>query len=147
MLKKNLHKLILASSCLLLFAGQALAGPVSLQAAIAEYKAGKYQSALTMFKTVNQTSPNNAMVHYYMALCHHGLGHTEQAKQEYQAVIASGDPRLKALAQAGMGKVSGVRSSGSSLPAKASGSSETGNSSQTTSATKVKKIIEFYADW
>lgn len=147
MFKRKLSKMFLAASCLLVFANAASAGPLTFQAAVAEYKAGKYQSALSMFKQLSASSPTNALTHYWMALCQHQLGHTEQAKKEYQFVVNSGDARLKPLAEAGLGKMSGVRTSGSSTsPATASGT-PAGSPSQTTSANKVKKIIEFYADW
>lgn len=112
MFNKNLSKLLLAASCLLVFSSGVQAGPISYQTAVAEYKAGKYQSALSMFRALNASSPKNALVHYYMALCQYGLGHVEQAKQEYQIVIDSGDVRLKPLAEAGLGKMSKIRTSG-----------------------------------
>lgn len=151
MFKKNLNKLLLASGCVLLMGTGAQAEQLTFQGAIAEYKAGKYREALSMFRAFNATSPNNATVHYWMALCHHQLGHIEQAKQEYQAVVASGDPRLKPMAEAGLGKVSGVRTSGSGSSFSSSSVTSTSNSSvkpsQTSSAQKAKKVIEFYADW
>lgn len=148
MFKKNLHKLLLASGCVLFIGTGAQAEQLTFQSAIAEYKAGKYREALSMFRAFNATSPNNATVHYWMALCHHQLGHIEQAKQEYQAVVASGDPRLKPMAEAGLGKVSGVRTSGSnSITAASTSSTSSVKPSQTSSAQKAKKVIEFYADW
>lgn len=145
MFKRKLSKLLMVASCLLVFANAATAGPLTFQAAVAEYKAGKYQSALSMFKQLSASSPSNALTHYWIAVCQHQLGHIEQAKKEYQFVVNSGDPRLKPLAEAGLGKISGARTSGSTSSAPSG--APAGSPSQTTAANKVKKVIEFYADW
>ncbi len=141
---KKLKKFLLTLSLLSWIQSSALAAPMTFEGAVSDYKAGKYQSALSMFKTINASRPNNAYVRYYMGLCQHRLGHIEQAKQEYQAVITIGDTKLKPLAQQALSQLSGTHtsSSGYSSPA---GSAST--PSQTTSSRKVKKVIEFYADW
>mgnify|MGYP003384433100 FL=1 len=141
---KKLKKLVLTATVLFGIQSGALAAPMTFEGAVADYKAGKYQSALSMFKTINASRPNNAYVRYYMGLCQHRLGHIDQAKQEYQAVISIGDTKLRPLAQQALSQLSGAHSSsgGYSSPA---GSAST--PSQTTSSRKVKKVIEFYADW
>lgn len=141
---KKLKKLVLTATVLFGIQSGALAAPMTFEGAVADYKAGKYQSALSMFKTINASRPNNAYVRYYMGLCQHRLGHIDQAKQEYQAVISIGDTKLRPLAQQALSQLSGAHSSSSGYSSPA-GSSST--PSQTTSSRKVKKVIEFYADW
>ncbi len=119
---------------------------MTFQSAVAEYKAGKYQSALSMFKTFNASSPNNPLVHYYIGLCQHRLGHIDQAKQEYQFVVTAGDVKLRPMAQQALIQLSGTHASGGGFVSQSQAGSAT-SPSQTSSSRKAKKVIEFYADW
>jgi len=146
MLKNKLNNLALALSCSIVIGGVCLintveAGSLTFQSAVAEYKAGKYQSALAMFKSFAQASPNNALVHYYLALCHHNLNHVEQARQEYNFVIAKGEPSYKALAEKGLSRLGGSASVSASSPSSA------GSASQVPAAQRAKKVIDFSAEW
>ncbi len=125
------------------FVPRALAEPLTFQSAVAEYKAGKYSSALVMFKAFAKASPNNVLVHYYLAMCHHNMGHVDQARQEYNFVVAKGEPSYKALAEKGL-----TRLTGSPAAAGASNASQDQNApSQVAPARRAKKVIDFYADW
>lgn len=146
-MKSKFQKLIVAASALICFQSALFAAPMTFDSAVAEYKAGRYQSALTMFKTFSATSPNNAYVHYYAGLCQHRLGHIDQAKQEYQAVLNSRDPKLSPLAQQAIAQLSRTHASGGTVAQSSSGTVSGGSPSQTPSGRKARKVIEFYADW
>lgn len=87
------------------------------------------------------------MVHYYLALCKQAMGHLEGAKTEYLWVTQNGDARLKGMAQAGFDQLSKVRPSGSGGGAMTASTPAASTSTQLVASAKVKKIIEFYADW
>lgn len=124
------------------------AAPVSFQQAVADYTAGKYSQANAEFESYKQAYPTNAMVHYYLALCKQALGHLDGAKAEYLWVTQNGDARLKGMAQAGYDQLSKTRASGSGGGgAIAAASSSSASSAPVVATAKVKKIIEFYADW
>lgn len=127
------------------------AAPVSFQQAVADYTAGKYSQANAEFETYKQAYPTNAMVHYYLALCKQALGHIEGAKAEYLWVTQNGDARLRGMAQSGFDQLSKAKYSGSSSSSVATATpSHTATSASSTpivATAKVKKIIEFYADW
>lgn len=149
-MKSKLQKLILAISTLICVQSAALAAPMTFESAVAEYKAGHYQSALSMFKAFSASSPSNAYVHYYIALCQHRLGHIDQARQEYQFVIQGRDAKLAPMAQAAMAQLSRAHTSGSSgsqTPAVANGTAQSSSPSQVSPGRRAKKVIEFYADW
>ncbi|MDX2107980.1 MAG: tetratricopeptide repeat protein [Candidatus Melainabacteria bacterium] len=148
-MKSKLQKLILAVSALICVQSAALAAPMTFESAVAEYKAGHYQSALSMFKTFGASNPNNAYVHYYIALCQHRLGHIDQARQEYQFVVQSRDAKLGPMAQTAMAQLSRAHTSGSGSvsQAPASGTTQGSSPSQVSSSRRAKKVIEFYADW
>ncbi|HEY9788296.1 MAG TPA: hypothetical protein V6D17_23105 [Candidatus Obscuribacterales bacterium] len=136
--------LVKAFTVLICFMPAASAGPVAFQQAVADYNAGKYSQALAEFESYKAAYPTNALTRYYIALCRQALGHINQAKQEYEWVSANGDPSLKALAAQGLQRLGGVKMSGtgSSTP-----TSTAAPSAGATVTAKVKKIIEFYADW
>jgi len=147
MKRMNLYKLTLTLGFSIIFGTafvpKALAAPLTFQSAVAEYKAGKYSSALAMFKSFAQASPNNVLVHYYLAMCHHNMGHVEQARQEYNFVVARGEPSYKALAEKGLTRLTGSHNTaGSSNAAK-----DPNAPSQVAPARRAKKVIDFYADW
>jgi len=127
----------------------AVSAPASLyNQAVADYNAGRFGQAATAFETLKASYPNNALTHYYLALCRQALGHFEKARQEYEWVSQYGDASLKGLAAQGLARMSGARTSvsysgGSSNTA--TGSSAGGSRPQANA--RVKKILEFYADW
>lgn len=127
----------------------ALAAP-SYPQAKADYDSGKYSQALAAFQALSATYPTSALVHYYMALCHQNLGHMGQAKAEYQIVVSSGQPQLVPLAAKGLATLAGARSSsGASSSASASFSAPSHESSTGSKVAmgKVKKVLEFWAEW
>jgi len=147
-LTRKIRNLLMAASFFFVCQVSASAAPMTFESAVAEYKAGKYQSALSMFKTFSASSPSNPYVHYYIGLCQHRLGHIDQAKQEYQFVVNSRDGKLSPMAQQALSQLSGARTSGGSVSQGAAGqAASSGSPSQVSSSRKAKKIIEFYADW
>ncbi len=122
----------------------ASAAPVTFTQAVQDYSSGKFSLALREFSTIAQQYPSNALTHYYMALCHQALNHVSQAKLEYQFVLMSGDAKLKAHANRALTALS---YSGASNVATASPALSGAGGPSSTGATKVKKVIEFYADW
>jgi len=121
------------------------AAQVNLGQAVRDYNAGSYSRALSEFQSLQSSYPTNALVHYYMALCEQSLGHLDQARNQFQWVISSGDARLKVLAQTGFSQLAGkstqISYSGGSA------SSAVPSASSSSAAGKVKRVIEFYADW
>lgn len=111
------------------------------QQAVLEYNQGHYTSALSEFQTFKRAYPNNALVRYYLALCHQALNHIDEAKAEYEWVGANAPADLAGKAKMGLSRLSGVRTSvafsGSSGAAASSGASQE----------KVRRILEFYADY
>lgn len=125
----------------------ALAAP-SYPQAKADYESGKYSQALAAFQALSATYPTNALVHYYMALCHQNLGHMGQAKAEYQIVVSSGQPQLVPLAAKGLATLAGARSSsGSSSSASFSAPGNESSTGSKVAMGKVKKVLEFWAEW
>jgi tetratricopeptide (TPR) repeat protein len=127
----------------------ALAAP-SFPQAKADYESGKYSQALATFQALSATYPTNALVHYYMALCHQNLGHMGQAKAEYQIVASSGQPQLVPLAAKGLATLAGARSNSGSSSSSVASISAPSNESRTGSKVamgKVKKVLEFWAEW
>lgn len=116
----------------------------SFPQAEADYKSGKYAQALSSFQALSAAYPNNALVHYYMALCHQNLGHMGQAKAEYQLVVSSGQPQLAPMAAKGLATLAGARSGSGSASSIPSSSANTGVKVATA---KVKKVLEFWAEW
>lgn len=113
------------------------------------YKSGNYSQALQDFTSIKAAYPNNALTHYYLALCHQALNHVTEAKTEYQWVSNYGDPTLKGHAAKGLAQLGTLRAqTGSVSIATASPvSSSAAGPPAAGGPTKVKKIIEFYADW
>lgn len=119
----------------------------SYSQAESEYKNGKYAQALASFQALNAAYPNNALVHYYMALCHQNLGHMGQAKAEYQIVIASRQPQLVPMAAKGLATIAGARSGSGSPSSPSTASSSDTNTGVKVATAKVKKVLEFWAEW
>jgi len=124
MIKKHVAGLL---ASLLLAVIPAIAAPNLYAQAVADYNAGKYGQAASAFETLKNQYPNNALTHYYLGLSRQALGQMNKAREEYQWVSQYGDASLKGLAAQGLARLSGK-----------SGSAQPG---------KVKKILEFYADW
>ena len=122
-----------------------LSAPASYDQAVKDYGAGKYTLALSEFQAYKAAYPSNALVHYYIGLCQQSLGRIDQAKAEYQWVATNGDTQLKSRAQAGLNQLSRVRSSGGSSTS--SGSLSQASGSSTHSGGKVRRVLDFYADW
>ncbi len=143
----TLSMLCLGTTCLI--NQSTAAGPVSFQQAVADYTAGKYSQADSELEGYKRAYPTNAMVHYYLALCKQALGHLESAKAEYLWVTQYGDARLKGMAQAGFDQLSKARTSTSSSVAAAPTTAPAAapSAAPQIASAKVKKIIEFYADW
>jgi len=130
----------------------AISAPANLyRQAVADYNAGSYGKAAGEFEQLKAAYPNNALTRYYLALCRQALGHFEKAKQEYEWVSQYGDANLKGMAAQGMARMSGARTSvsysGSSSSAPRTASANQAPSNRPPAGAKVKKILEFYADW
>ena len=120
----------------------------SFKAAVENYKAGKYASALEDFKYFKASSPNNVLTRYYLALCHQAMNHTSDARAEYEWVSRYGDPTLKSHAATGLAQLSSMRSVSTATRVPTSGgNSVTPMPPSARVGSKVKKILEFYADW
>ena len=83
--------------------------PASFQQAVSDYNAGKYALALSEFKLFEATYPDNALVHYYSALCDQCLGYVEQAKKEFDWVTKMVTRVLLPLAEKGLQQLSQIR--------------------------------------
>ncbi len=125
----------------------------TFQQAMADYSNGKYALALSEFQAFKVSYPNNALVHYYVALCQQALGRIDQAKLEYKWVLDSRDANLSAKAATGLAQLSSARLTGSGGSSASSSSSQAAvapvasGGGQKIAMGKVKKVIEFWADW
>jgi tetratricopeptide (TPR) repeat protein len=126
------------------------AAPASFQQAVADYNSGKYTLALSELDGYKAMYPTNALVHYYSALCHQALNHLDQAKTDYQYVAEHGDARLQSMSRTAIDQLSRVHSqmsfSGASA-APAVSSSAPRMVANSLAQGKVKRILEFSADW
>lgn len=141
--------LLIALASLLAFQPGPVNAEGTFKQAVADYNAGKYREALDAFNGFKAKYPDNALTHYYLALCHQALNHQSQAKAEYEWVSAKGDSTLKAHAAAGLKQISGLKMQVGSPSASVQPSQlPPGNQPAAAGgATKVKKVFEFYADW
>lgn len=144
-MRKNHVAVALAS--LLVAVLPAISAPNLYAQAVADYNAGKYGQAASEFESVKAQYPNNALTHYYLALCRQALGHFEKARQEYEWVSQNGDANLKSLAAQGLTRMSGVKTSVSSGSSTRTASESPAAGSRPPAGAKVRKILEFYADW
>lgn len=85
----------------------------AFQDAVSDYTHGQFYPALKKLSALERSEPNNASVHYYMALCRQNTGQLAEAKSEYQWVYAHGDAGLKKLAQVGYAALGNARSASS----------------------------------
>ncbi len=104
----------------------ALAAPDAFSTAKSKYEKKDYQGALNDFKALSAKYPNNALCHYYMALCNQCLSRISEAKSEYQWVIANDRGSLSRQAAAGLNQLSG-------------GKPSVGG--------QVKMVLDFYTTW
>ena len=148
---KKVLKGAISALCLAVMA-PAFAAPASFPQAAKDYAAGKYGVALAEFEELKSHYPTNLQVHYYEALCYQGLGQLEKARTEYTYVANANSGTLKPMAQAALQQLSRAHSSGSGggqssspggMPAGAIASA----AATTSGDYKVRKVIEFYADW
>ena len=132
-------------------ANPVLAQSVSFAQATQDYANGKYAQALAELETYRVAYPTNVQVHYYEALCYQALGRLDRARGEYDFVAKNDGGRLKIMAQQALAQLSRAHSAGSS-----SGGSSVATTSTPKLASasvggsgefKVRKVIEFYADW
>jgi tetratricopeptide (TPR) repeat protein len=137
--------LILAT--LIFFCGQPGHCAPTFKEAVSDYNAGKYALALQQFNAWKAKSPNNALTRYYLALCHQALNHKTEARAEYQWVSSYGDPTLKSHAAKGLAQL-GVMSAGSGSSSAPAVTNPGQNAPPVASGpSRVKRILEFYADW
>jgi thiol-disulfide isomerase/thioredoxin len=104
----------------------ALAAPDNFSAAKSKYEKKDYQGALNDFKALSAKYPNNALCHYYMALCNQCLARVAEAKREYQWVMDNDRGSLSRQAASGLNQLSG-------------GKPSVGG--------QVKMVLDFYTTW
>jgi uncharacterized protein YkwD len=80
--------------------------PASFQQAIADYRSGHHARALSELEAYKAAYPSNALVRYYIGLCHQQLGHVSVARTEFEWVTRCGDARLQGLAAAALNQLS-----------------------------------------
>lgn len=119
---KRGNSLILAALCLGLTLGSASAQ--TSEEGVQLYKNGKYGPALQIFEALAKKQPTNAMTHYYIALCAHGMNQTARAAQEYQWVANNSKGALKKAAQNGLDSVTKYSSSRSAQVAASAANEE-----------------------
>jgi tetratricopeptide (TPR) repeat protein len=129
------------------------AAPATFQKAAKDYREGNFRQSLAEFEELKASYPTNLQIHYYEALCYQGLGRLDQARVEYAFVASANSGSLKPLAQAALDQLSRARGGGGgsqgSVPSSPGG--RTALASAATNTTpgeyKVRKVLEFYADW
>jgi thioredoxin 1 len=126
--------------------------------AVKDYNEGHYARALSQFESLKASYPNNALVRYYSGLCYQATGKYSTAKSEFEYVATCKDARLSAMAKSGIDQLSKAHPSslqGSHSPvlfglsATNAGRAGSGSSSGSSGSGpgKVKKVLDFYADW
>ena len=142
--------LLLAASATFLGCKSTVAAPASFEQATKDYAAGRYSLALSEFDAFKAAYPNNIMVHYYCGLCSQALNKLGQAKAEYEFVAKYDTGRLKPLALAALaqfGKLKGTQIAMAPSGGGSAASSSAGGNGAPQGAPKIKKVLEFYADW
>jgi tetratricopeptide (TPR) repeat protein len=128
------------------------AAPASFPQATKDYRNGNFRQALAEFEQLKAVYPSNLQIHYYEALCYQGLGRLEQARVEY-TYVAKTNSSLKAMAQAALGQLSKTQRSGGgdtqgTMPSLPDGKNIIASAAKKTPGEyKVRKVLEFYADW
>jgi tetratricopeptide (TPR) repeat protein len=130
----------------------AFAAPPTFQQAAKDYQSGNYRQALSEFEELKASYPTNLQLHYYEGLCYQALGRLDQARTEYTYVANANSGSLKPMAQAALNQLSRANRGGGGNSGGAQsgpgGSNPTAIASSTTSGDhKVRKVLEFYADW
>jgi len=135
----------------------AFAQSPNYNSAVKEYNEGHYARALSQFESLKGSYPNNALVRYYAGLCYQATGKYTNAKSEFEYVATCSDARLSGMAKSGIAQLSKVHASTGSpgsrspvlfgLSATNHGSSSSSSSSSSAGSSRVKKVLEFYADW
>lgn len=148
-MKKALIYIALIAPVFMTFAPPAQAA--NFPQAVKAYKAKNYPKALCELKECYKKYPNNTLVRYYLALTHQQMGHVGQAKAHYKWVVDNGDQTFKARAEQGYNQLAGLRAASNSAPARTSQAQtptqSAGGGAPDVKKEKVKKILEFYADW
>jgi tetratricopeptide (TPR) repeat protein len=143
-------------SALLLTAGLPAFSAPTFQQAAKDYAAGNYRVALQEFEALKASYPSNLQIHYYEGLCYQALGRLGEAKTEYSYVANANSGSLKPMAQAALSQLSRAGGSGGGGSSSSSGGSSmpggatalaSAASSTTAGDYKVRKVLEFYADW
>jgi thioredoxin 1 len=119
------------------FVANGSGGPSPFSDAVKDYDQKHYAQALTKLKACEVFNPEDAMVHYYAALCQQSLLHIDKAKQEYEWVVQHApDGQIKALSAGAIANLDKTEYAVSHDKPPASQGPR-----------KVKRIIEFYANW
>jgi tetratricopeptide (TPR) repeat protein len=148
-MKKHLTSAI--SLVLFAIAVPVFAAPATFQQAAKDYREGNFRLALSEFEQLKVAYPTNLQIHYYQALCYQGLGRLGEARTEY-TYVANANSSLKPMAQAALDQLSKARGGGNpggSRPSLPGGQTAIASaaSSTTSGEYKVRKVLEFYADW
>jgi len=133
----------LAAVIFLIFADAANAAPNNFNQAVKDYNDGHYAHALAEFDALKTSYPNNALVRYYDGLCSQAVGRFEKAKSEFNFVMTCPDQKLRSLAQRGLAQLNKAHSTSTGQ----AGVTTVYNSASPTSSGRVKRVLEFYADW
>jgi thioredoxin-like negative regulator of GroEL len=174
---KTLQNLVVAGIILSLSGPALAAQDAATTEALALYTGGKYSQALAKFEAISAKNPKDAITHYYMALCLHGLNQVARASSEYQlAINNTRSAKLKDMAQKGqesLNRYSNTRTKPASASTIATATPEKTSDSKTASgektdgkdakdakgkdakadtkpaagAGKVKKVIAFVSSW
>ena len=134
------------------FSVPVFAAPATFPQATKNYRDGNFREALAEFEQLKAVYPSNLQIHYYEALCYQGLGRLDQARIEY-TYVAKANSSLKPMAQAALDQLSKARGGGGgdsqgSMPSLPGGKNAIASAVKTTPGEyKVRKVLEFYADW
>lgn len=111
--------------------GKVLAADGTVERAVAAFKAGRTDDALTRLLLLSKTDAKNATVHYYLGQCYQAQNLPAKAKTEYQWVITnSTDQTLVAGAKKGL----------ASMKEAAAPASQVGSTGR-------PSVIDFFAVW
>lgn len=93
--------LLVTLSFLLPLAAFAAVSPAEFNKAVSIYLREDYEGALSKFQAMVKADPNNAQVHYYVALCNIRTGNRDAGATEYQWILKnSKDEALKEIVTA-----------------------------------------------
>ena len=125
----------------------ALAAPDVFSIAKSKYEKKDYQGALNDFKALSAKYPNNALCHYYIALCNQCLTRVGEAKREYQWVIANDRGSLARQATAGLNQLSGVNNGANGSATAGAYTPISSASGKPSAGGQVKTVLDFYTTW